>query len=100
MKSGRGESSAVLLDMVNGLFALAFFVTRNVVYTVGMVHLFWLSWEEVRLLPEVSGVPLGWLGLTLGCMVLGWILNVVWGYKIMNMVVVGRGGGGKKAKKQ
>lgn len=99
MKSGRGESSAVVLDVVNRLFALAFFVTRNVVYTVGMVHLFWFSWEEVRLLPEVSGVPLGWLGLTFGCMVLGWILNVVWGYKIMNMVVVG-GGGGKKAKKQ
>ncbi len=37
------------------------------------------------MLSEVSGVPVGWMSLTVGCMFLGWGLNVVWGYKILNM---------------
>ena len=94
LKSGR---EGVLLDRVNGLFAVFFFVTRNVIYTLGMVHLFWFSWDEVKVLPEVSGVSIGWLGMTVGCMFLGWALNVVWGWKILNMVI---GGGIQKKKKQ
>jgi hypothetical protein len=86
--------------LVNGLFAISFFVTRNVVYTLGMIHLFWLSWEEVQLLREVSGVPRGWLALTVGCMFLGWGLNVVWAVKIWNMVVGGGGSDGSRKKKK
>lgn len=97
MKSGRGSGRT--MDVVNGMFAFSFFVTRNVVYTMGMGHLFWFSWEEVKALPSVSGVPVGWYGLTLGCMILGWGLNGVWGVKILKMVL-GGGGGGKKEKKK
>lgn len=95
LKSGRRDGDWI--NVVNGLFAFSFFVTRNVIYTCGMVHLFWTSWEEVKSLPEISGVPLGWFGMTVGCMFLGWALNVVWGWKILNMMI---SGGGKKRKEQ
>lgn len=85
LKSGREHSK--FLNVTNRLFALAFFVTRNIVYTIGMIHLFWFSWDEVQSLPEVSGVPRILSGMTQGCMLLGWGLNAVWGYKILNMVM-------------
>ena len=92
LKSGREDSK--LLNATNRLFALAFFVTRNFLYTIGMVHLFWFSWDEVQSLPEVSGVPRVLSGMTQVFIFLGWGLNVVWGYKILNMVM----GVGKKKK--
>ncbi|KAL3783990.1 hypothetical protein HJC23_013370 [Cyclotella cryptica] len=84
LKSGRDKS--LLLERANMSFAASFFLTRNVVYTLGMVHLFYVSWKELSMLSEVSGVPVGWLLLTVGCIFLGWGLNVVWGYKILKMV--------------
>jgi hypothetical protein len=98
LKSGREEG--VWIKLVNGLFAFSFFVTRNVIYSCGMVHLLWFSLEEVKSLPEASGVPLGWFSMTVGCMFLGWALNFVWGWKILNMMISGRSGEGKKRKKQ
>lgn len=92
LKSGRENSK--LLNATNRLFALAFFLTRNFLYTIGMVHLFWFSWDEVQSMPEVSGVPRVLSGMTQVFIVLGWGLNVVWGYKILNMVM----GVGKKKK--
>ena len=88
------------MNVVNGLFACSFFVTRNIVYTIGMGHLFWFSWEEVKALPEVSGVPEVWFGLTLGCMILGWGLNLVWGVKILKKVLGGGGDENEKKKRQ
>ncbi|KAL7485320.1 hypothetical protein ACHAW6_012096 [Cyclotella cf. meneghiniana] len=84
LKSGR--ENGLLLNGVNMSFAASFFLTRNIVYTLGMVHLFYGSSKELSMLSEISGVPVGWMGLTVGCMFLGWGLNVVWGYKIFNMV--------------
>lgn len=97
LKSGRGEkkSGVLLLDNINALFAATFFWTRIGIYSLGMVHLFWNSLHELKSLPEVSGVPVPLLGLTCVCMLLGWALNIVWGYKILAML-----GGVKKNKKK
>jgi hypothetical protein len=92
LKSGREKG--IWIERVNKLFALSFFLTRNVVYSLGMIHLFCVGWNELRSLLKVSGVHVGLLGMTVGCMLLGWGLNAVWGYKILNMVA--RGGGKKK----
>ena len=87
LKSGRGNS--VLLDKVNGMFAITFFISRIGVYTIGIIHLFWYSYDELISLPDVSGVPVLLLSMTCGSMLLGWALNILWGYKILAMV--GRG---------
>ncbi len=79
----------------NGLFALTFFITRIGIYSAGMIHLLYYSRKELLSLPEVSGVPWSMLGLTCGCMMLGWILNVVWGWKILSMMVFGGGSSGE-----
>jgi len=89
LKSGRIGPA---LDKVNSLFAASFFITRIGVYSVGIIHLFYFSLEELKSLPVKSGVPIPLLGMTCGCILLGWVLNIVWGYKILAMVV----GGGKK----
>jgi len=95
LKSGR--HSGDLCDKNNRLFVAAFFLTRIVIYTAGVVHLFsGRNIDELRLLPEKSGVPSSLLGMTCVCLLLGWALNVLWGYKILAMF---RGGGGKKEKK-
>ena len=108
LKSGRGggrgasssgtsmgrRSNDYYYEINNGLFALTFFITRIGIYSAGMVHLLYYSRKEVLSLPEVSGVPWSMLGLTIGCMLLGWILNFVWGWKILSMVIGGGGGGG------
>jgi len=85
LKSGRGGES-VLLDKVNGMFAITFFISRIGVYTIGIIHLFWYSYDELISLPEVSDVPVLLLSMTCGSMLLGWALNVLWGYKILAMV--------------
>mmetsp|Transcript_2544 Transcript_2544/g.5431 ORF Transcript_2544/g.5431 Transcript_2544/m.5431 type:complete len:316 (+) Transcript_2544:260-1207(+) len=84
LKSGRGNSA--LLDKTNGLFASTFFMTRIGIYSAGVIHLFYNSLPELRSLPAKTGVPIPLLGLTCGCMLLGWALNIVWGYKILAMV--------------
>ena len=55
-------------------------------YTIGIIHLFWYSYDELISLPDVSGVPVSLLGMTCGSMLLGWALNILWGYKILAMV--------------
>ena len=85
LKSGRGGES-VLLDKVNGLFAITFFISRIGVYTIGIIHLFWYTYDELISLPEVSGVLVSLLSMTCGSMLLGWALNILWGYKILAMV--------------
>jgi hypothetical protein len=94
LKSGRENGK--WMQIVNGLFAVSFFITRIGIYSSGMIHLLYFSWDELLSLPKVCGVPWSMLGLTCGCMMLGWVLNFVWGYKILCMVV----GGGKKKKQQ
>ena len=86
LKSGRGQGNSVLLDKVNGMFAVTFFISRIGVYTIGIIHLFWYSYDELISLPDVSGVPVSLLGMTCGSMLLGWALNILWGYKILAMV--------------
>ena len=99
LKSGRDKG--IWIDRINGLFALTFFITRIGIYSAGMIHVLYYSWEEVLSLPEACGVPWSMLGLTCGCMILGWVLNFVWGYKILSMVVVvGGGGGGDRSEKK
>ena len=89
LKSGRcgGGAWARRLDRVNTAFAATFFLTRVGVYSVGVVHLFGGCRAELRSVPAVSGVPVSLFGVTCGCMLLGWVLNVFWGYKIMGMVL-------------
>mmetsp|Transcript_5206 Transcript_5206/g.11395 ORF Transcript_5206/g.11395 Transcript_5206/m.11395 type:complete len:317 (+) Transcript_5206:42-992(+) len=94
LKSGRENSP--LLGRVNELFAATFFLTRIGMYSAGMIHLFCFSMPELKSLPEISGVPISLLGMTCGCMTLGWILNMLWGYKILALVR----GGAKKMKPQ
>jgi len=97
LKSGRGNS--ILLDKVNGMFAMTFFILRIGVYTIGIIHLFWYSYDELISLPDVSGVPVSLLSMTCGSMLLGWVLNVLWGYKILAMVSRGRSSNSKSRKK-
>ncbi|KAL7532311.1 hypothetical protein ACHAXR_004554 [Thalassiosira sp. AJA248-18] len=92
LKSGRGESD--IIGTINRLFAATFFLTRIGIYSVGVVHLFYYNLPELLSLPEKSGVPVPLLGMTCGCMLLGWALNILWGYKILGMVR------GKKIKKK
>ena len=102
IKSGRGHRP--ILDTINVLFAITFFYARIGVYTAGVVHLLLLPQCRGVLMsmPGGTGVPVPLLGLTCGCVLLGWALNMIWGFKIMAMVGGGgRGrGGGKKKKRQ
>lgn len=100
-KTSSSRSSTLLLDKVNGMFAATFFLTRIGIYTIGIIHLFYYSSTELRSLPVETGVPISLLGLTCGCMLLGWVLNMLWGYKILAMVIDdGRGGGSSKKKNE
>jgi len=93
LKSGRGTSST--LDITNKLFAATFFLTRIGIYSAGIIHLFIYSLPELKMLPKESGVPVQLLGLTCGFITLGCGLNVLWGYKILGMVL-GKKKSGKK----
>ena len=96
IKSGRGGTP--ILNAINILFAIVFFYVRIGVYTAGVVHLFLLSRDDndndggygrssvLWSLPDRTGVPMSLLGLTCGCVLLGWGLNLMWGFKIMAMV--------------
>ncbi len=86
LKSGRDAGS--LLENVNSMFAASFFISRNVVYTAGIVHLYIFSMSELKSLlsSDGAGVPLSALGMTCGCMLLGWVLNLYWGAKILRKV--------------
>jgi hypothetical protein len=89
LKSGRcgaGGGGAPLLAAVNKLFAATFFATRIGAYTVGIAHLFGRHQAELWAIPAESGVPVPLFGLTCSCIVLGWVLNLFWGYTIMGMV--------------
>ena len=104
IKSGRGDRP--ILETINVLFAITFFYVRIGVYTAGVVHLLFLPQcrDVLSSMPEWTGVPAPLLGLTCGCILLGWVLNLMWGFKIMAMVGgrgrEGRGGGGDKKKKK
>jgi len=104
IKSGRGDRP--ILETINVLFAITFFYVRIGVYTAGVVHLLFLPQCRGVLssMPEWTGVPAPLLGLTCGCILLGWVLNLMWGFKIMAMVGgrgrEGRGRGGDKKKKK
>ena len=98
--SNSNSSPLLLLDKVNGMFAATFFITRIGMYTMGIIHLFYYSYTELRSLPVETGVPISLLGLTCGCMLLGWVLNMLWGYKILAMVIDDRRGGGSSKKKK
>mmetsp|Transcript_3343 Transcript_3343/g.7370 ORF Transcript_3343/g.7370 Transcript_3343/m.7370 type:complete len:321 (-) Transcript_3343:4858-5820(-) len=95
LKTGRNNG---LLAWINALFAGAFFLTRNIVYTAGMVHLFFFSRMELQSLEDASGVPKSLLWMTCGCIVLGWALNCVWGSKILVMMTRKKNDGAKKEK--
>ena len=86
LKSGRDKGS--LIENINIMFAASFFFSRIVLYTAGIVHLYIFSMSELKSLSslEVSGVPLAALGATCGCMILGWVLNIFWGIKILSKV--------------
>ena len=80
LKSGRQDSAA--LKLINNLFASTFIITRIGIYTCGVVQLFGYSINELQRLPDLSGVPLPFLVATCACVMLGWILNLIWGFKI------------------
>jgi hypothetical protein len=86
LKSGR--DSGLLIENINIMFAASFFFSRIVMYTAGIMHLYIFSVSELKSLssPEVSGVPMSALGITCGCMLLGWVLNLYWGFKIAKKV--------------
>ncbi|KAL7497164.1 hypothetical protein ACHAWT_005327 [Skeletonema menzelii] len=90
LKSGRHAGS--LLENINSMFAGSFFLCRIGIYTAGIVHLYIFSMSELKSLPspDVSGVPLSALGITCGCMLLGWLLNLCWGTKILKKVARAR----------
>jgi hypothetical protein len=82
------KSSRSLLDTINILFAITFFIVRVIVYTIGVIHLFITHGSSIIMsLPQTTSVPRILLGLTCGCIVLGWGLNLVWGMKIIAMVL-------------
>jgi len=87
LKTGRQGSAA--LKVINSLFASTFIMTRIGIYTCGVVQLFGHSINEVRRLPDLSGVPVPFLVATCGCILLGWILNLIWGFKIAKMMMMG-----------
>lgn len=84
-----GHDSGPLIYNINTMFAASFFLCRIIIYTAGIVHLYFFSLAELKslLLPEVSGVSMSLLGITCGCMVLGWLLNIFWGLKILSKVI-------------
>ncbi|KAL7443265.1 hypothetical protein ACHAXM_008821 [Skeletonema potamos] len=86
LKSGRDSGS--LIENINSMFAASFFSSRIVIYTAGIFHLYIFSVSELKSLssPEVSGVPVSALGITCGCLILGWVLNLYWGVKIAKKV--------------
>jgi hypothetical protein len=82
------KSSRSLLDTINILFAITFFIVRVIVYTIGVIHLFITHGSSIIMsLPQTTSVPRILLGLTCGCIVLGWGLNLIWGMKIIAMVL-------------
>mmetsp|Transcript_21187 Transcript_21187/g.44730 ORF Transcript_21187/g.44730 Transcript_21187/m.44730 type:complete len:322 (-) Transcript_21187:24-989(-) len=93
LKSGRESSD--LLSKINNLFAATFFLTRIGIYSLGIIDLFYFSFPELQSLPAMSGVPIPFLGMTCGCVLLGWALNFLWGFKIFSMMSMV---GGKKKK--
>ena len=83
LKSGR--DSGMLLENINSMFAAAFFLCRVCIYTAGVVHLFLFSLPELKsLASEKIGVPIPALVITCGCVVIGWLLNIFWGWKILS----------------
>ncbi|KAL3816241.1 hypothetical protein ACHAXA_002187 [Cyclostephanos tholiformis] len=106
IKSGRG--SRPILNTINILFAIAFFYVRVGIYTAGVVHLFLLARDDddddvgrsvLWSFQDRTGVPMPLLGLTCGCILLGWGLNLLWGFKIMAMIG-GKGSGGDNNNKK
>jgi hypothetical protein len=86
--SKSSSSSTTLLDTINILFAITFFIVRVIVYTLGVIHLFLRHGSSIIMsLPQTTSVPRILLGLTCGCIVLGWGLNLIWGMKIIAMVL-------------
>lgn len=85
--SGSGSTTVVLLDTINILFAITFLIVRVLIYTLGVVHLLIMHGRSIIVvLPQTTHVPRILLGITCGCILLGWGLNLIWGMKIMAMV--------------
>jgi len=85
--SGSGSTTVVLLDTINILFAITFLIVRVLIYTLGVVHLLIMHGRSIiMVLPQTTYVPRILLGITCGCILLGWGLNLIWGMKIMAMV--------------
>jgi hypothetical protein len=85
--SGSGSTTVVLLDTINILFAITFLIVRVLIYTLGVVHLLIMHGRSIiMVLPQTTHVPRILLGITCGCILLGWGLNLIWGMKIMAMV--------------
>ena len=86
-RSGSGSTTVVLLDTINILFAITFLIVRVLIYTLGVVHLLIMHGRSIiMVLPQTTYVPRILLGITCGCILLGWGLNLIWGMKIMAMV--------------
>lgn len=85
--SGSGSTTVVLLDTINILFVITFLIVRVLIYTLGVVHLLIMHGRSIiMVLPQTTYVPRILLGITCGCILLGWGLNLIWGMKIMAMV--------------
>jgi hypothetical protein len=82
IKTGRGDSA--IYQLVQYLFALTFFITRVVMYLIGVVELF--GQRSVLMELVSSGrVPGIFMGTTLFFIGAGSVLNLVWFQKIAAM---------------
>ena len=85
--SSSGDSSggtSTALQTVNGLFALTFILTRVGLYGAGVIHLV-VRRDVLWTLAEKSGAPPVFVVLTLACVALGGVLNLVWLRSIVKM---------------
>ena len=81
INSGRGDTRALLA--ANNTFVVLFFATRVVGYGAGLAHL-WVVRDHLRQLDDVVARPLLLVVLTL--VVGGFGLNLMWMFKIVQML--------------
>ena len=86
IKTGRGDMK--LCRVVENLFALTFFVTRIVIYSMGV---FDLATQKSELIDAVKRerVPLIFLGVSVFFICVGFILNFFWFQKILYIAIYG-----------
>ena len=95
IKTGRGHTAAMHVTQI--LFAISFFVLRVVIYLMGVGHLFYHH-DGLRRLYQEGIVPWAILSVTLGVIVAGSLLNLMWFQKIFQMAL-GAPGKAKSKKK-